>query len=372
MNEVEAHKKITVAVIADGMPAGGTERQIVELLRGIKLSCPNIRMLFGVLVKGGERELEAAHWASDLLLIQQSRELDITLAWSLIGLVRKYSIDILHTFGSISDLSAVVAAKVCGIKSINGSIRSARSRLTRRDIVSKFAMRYADAVVANSTAGLRAFDMHEKPFAQVIYNGLDLDRFSTVEAINYQAPYLCMVGNFTPKKDQKALIESFPLILQEYPQYHLVLIGKGDLEADCHKRIKQLELADQVVIVNDCNEPGPWVKGAEICLLLSPDGEGLSNVLMEYCALSRPIIASDKGGNSEIIENGVSGRLLRSHDPVEVSSTILELLRNEEKMKELASQARRIVSEKFSRRRMIDEYADLYAKIVLPFESYEE
>ena len=331
-----------VLILADGMPAGGTERQIVALLKGLKEHCPHIYSLFGVLVKGGAREAEACFWADEVVPIPQCHQLDVSLAWSVTRLVRTHKIDIIHTFGSISDLAGVVAAKWTGAKSVNGSIRSARRRLTRRDRLSKFALRFADRVVANSQAGLRAFGVEKWRSVSVIYNGLDQRRFDTVEPYIHSAPYLCMVGNFTAKKDQRALIEAFAEIRKKFRHYHLFLIGKGEQEKACQVLIDNLGLEESAVIINDCNAPESYIKGAEVCILLSPDGEGLSNVVMEYCALGKPVVATNLGGNPEILEHGVSGLLLDSHSAQDISRVVLNLL---------------------SDRVMITEYAQLYEQL---------
>ncbi|BDD89158.1 hypothetical protein DPPLL_35230 [Desulfofustis limnaeus] len=303
-------------------------------------------------------------WANEVLPIRQRHQFDISLAWSLVRFVKRYRIDIVHSFGSIADLSALVASRVTGVKFVNGSIRSARRKLTRRDWLSKLTMPFADAIVANSKAGLRAFGMDRKAKAQVIYNGIDFPPVAGVKKTDFPGPYICMVGNFSSKKDHKSLIEAFPFVLEKQQDYRLVLVGRGEREDCCRQLIDQLGIEDRVFIVNDCDEPAPWVKGASICVLLSPDGEGLSNVIMEYCALGKPVLASDLGGNAEIIEDGVSGILLRSHDPLTVSSALLALLSDEGKMKRIAGKARDVIKERFLLQRMIDDYCELYTHLI--------
>ena len=352
--------KRNILVLADGMPAGGTERQIVELLKGLHRYCPHIYTYFGVLAKGGEREVEAIRWADETLPVRQSHPLDISLAWSLTKFVRQEKIDIIHTFGSISDIAGVVAAKTTGAKLINGSIRSARKKLTKRDNLSKFAMRFADKIVANSYAGLKAFGMHDIPTASVIYNGLDISPLEDFELYENAAPYICMVGNFTKKKDQGALIEAFSEIRKKFREHQLLLIGKGKREQEFRDIIHQAGHDDDIFVINDCSAPGKYIKGADVCVLLSSDGEGLSNVIMEYCALGKPVVATYSGGNPEIIEQGCSGLLLSSHTQQEISSAVIALLADKDMSERFGRRAKQIVSEKFSQKKMVMRYAKLY------------
>lgn len=357
-------RQIRVIILADGMPAGGTERQIVLLLKGLRKFSPEIETFFGTLAKGGAREREAGRWADVVLPFKQSHQLDITLAWSLVTMVRRHHIDIVHSFGSISDIAGIIAAKLTGCRSINGSIRSARRRLTRRDVVSRFAMRFSDVIVANSQAGLRAFGVANRANAYVIYNGFDWNGLASVAPFKHQGQYLLMVGNFTDKKDHDALIRAFPEVLKHFPDHHLLLIGKGPRVETCRQLVDQLGLHERVLIITDCNDPATFIKGAAVCILLSPDGEGLSNVLMEYCALKRPVIATDLGGNPEIITNGESGLLIQSHQPEEVSRVIVSLLKDKEARDRLATHAHQVIAERFSLDNMIFRYVSLYRQTV--------
>jgi len=356
-------KTIRILILTDGMPAGGTERQIIELLRGLGESYPQIKTIFGTLAKGGAREQEAYRFADEVLPVKQYHQFDITLGLSLIKFVKKYHIDIIHSFGSIADLSGVVAAKVTGVRLVNGSIRNARRSLTMRDRLSKFSMGFADQIVANSKAGIVAYGVSGNKNVRVIYNGVNFERFVKIQPVKHCRPYICMVGNFTRKKDQKALVNAFPMILTLFPQYNLLFVGKGKTEQEIRRLARKLEIHEKVLIVNNCDAPEPYIKGADICVLLSTDGEGLSNVIIEYCALSRPVIASNLGGNKEIVSHCESGILIESHSRKEVSNAIIDLLANKEKAAKFGSVGRKIAVSTFSLERMIAEYSSLYSEL---------
>lgn len=363
--EGECIKNLVVLIMVDALPDGGTERQVVELLKGLRLDCDSIRTVLGVLVRGGEREKEAILWADEVLPLKQSHKWDIRLAWSLMHFVKEFRVDFIHTFGSISDLSGLIAGKLTGIPVINGSLRNARKNKTLRDRVSRYVMHYADWIVANSQAGLVAYGVQQRGNARVIYNGVDLGRFENVTPYDHPRPYICMVANFTRKKDQKALIEAFPLILTQFPDYDLILVGKGYLEQELRTLTANLQLADHVYFITNCTEPESYIKNSSACVLLSPDGEGLSNVLIEYGALSRPSVATDLGGNREIIEHRHTGLLLQSHNKTEISQAICSILADKQWADELGRNAREHVVRKFSLKRMIAQYFNLYNSILL-------
>ncbi len=355
--------KPKILILADGLPAGGTERQIVELLKGLK-SHKNIRTAVGVLVKKGEREEEAFRYADLVLPIKQNTSLDVTLAFSLVGLVKKHGISLIHTFGSISDLSGLIAGKITGVPVVNGSIRNARQKLNARDRISKLCMRFADRVVANSRAGLVAYDCENWKSACCIYNGVELGRFAkdTSESDGHMS--ICMVGNFTRKKDQASLIKALPLIHRNFPELNLILVGRGQKLDDCRDLVSNLQLSRYVSFVTDCNHPESVIGSCSVGVLLSPDGEGISNVLIEYMALMLPVVASDLGGNREVVEHGLSGLLIPDHDPETISEAVCELLDSPQKSLEMGERGRMIVETKFGLKRMVDEYLHLYKDVL--------
>ncbi len=356
-------KRPLVLILADGMPAGGTERQIVELLKGLK-SRGTFRTAFGVLVKGGEREIEAKLYADNILPIKQSSKYNFTLAFSLITLVRKFAVDLIHTFGSVSDLSGILAAKITGVPVINGSIRNARQRLNKRDKISKYTMLFATWIVANSKAGIKAYGVDNLHNTSVIYNGVDFSRFERIRPATLPGPGICMVGNFTHKKDQAALIQALPLILEEYPVLTLVLVGRGRKLDFCRRLSRTLGIEKSVQFVTDCNHPEQYISGSEVGVLLSPQGEGISNVIIEYMVLGKPVIATDLGGNCEIVDNGKTGILLQDHSPETVAKAVIALLNNLEKAEEMGKLGRKVIEDRYNMTQMIEAYEKLYQQLL--------
>jgi glycosyltransferase involved in cell wall biosynthesis len=351
-------------ILADGMPNGGTERQIVELLKGLKTGDYAVTTIFGVLQKGGGREQEANYWADQVLPVRQTKSLDPTYWWTIVSAVKKLHIDIVHTFGSMSDLAGLLASRIGKIPHICGSIRNARAHKNLRDRVSKFTMRFADRIVANSKAGLASYNFQKHPRAMVIYNGIDIRRIDRIQSLDFPHPYLLMVGNFTPKKDQSALIRALPFVIDKHPDLHTLLVGQGPTLPDCRKLINELGLQDNITIIPDCTTPEIYMKKARLCVLLSPDGEGLSNVVLEYLSCARAVIATDKGGNREIIDHNVNGVLVDSHDPGFLADVINGLLVNPALLDLFGQRGRKTVIEKFGLHKMIREYITLYAMLV--------
>lgn len=356
-----------ILLLLDGLSAGGLERQIVELLRGMR-ECPQFRMLLGVLVKGGEREKEAREYADFVIPVKQHSSYDLTLAFSLLGFIAKYRIDCIHSFGSISDVSAVFAGKIKGIPVINGSVRSAPPKLYRRYRLSKWSMLFATWIVANSYAGLKAFGVDRFKNTSVIYNGIALERFRNVEILPRRAPLeLCMVANFTPKKDQQSLIRCLPLVQSRYPGARLTLVGRGDRKrSELDQLVQSLSLNNDIEMVTRTDHPESYIQRSDICLLLTNSqihGEGISNAIMEYMALAKPVIATDCGGNGELIENGRTGILVADHSPEAIVKAI-DNLGGKESVQRMGEYGKIRLEREFSLDRMIEGYEKLYNNLL--------
>lgn len=356
--------KPTILILADGLPAGGTERQIVELLKGLK-SYDDILTAVGILVKKNTaREQEALEFADYVLPIRQRKSLDITMAFSLIGLIKRHKIDLIHTFGSISDFCGTVSGKFTKTPLINGSIRNARPKLNSRDRLSKLCMRFADKIVANSEAGLKTFGCENWKTACVIRNGVDLSRFKTVDITSKKKTSICMVGNFTKKKDQASLIKALPYIRRKFPDVNLVLVGRGKNLLKCKSLVEKMQLSEHVSFTSDCNTPESIIGSCSAGILLSPGGEGISNVILEYMAMKLPVVATDLGGNREVVENGVTGLLVSDHRPEVVSEAICELLNSPERSLQMGQKGREKVINGFGLERMVNDYRALYQDVL--------
>jgi glycosyltransferase involved in cell wall biosynthesis len=194
----------------------------------------------------------------------------------------------------------------------------------------------------------------------VVYNGIDFSRFQKREETT-QNRSMCMVANFSEKKDHESLIRSLPLVLKNFSDITLILVGRGKNEEKCRMLASSLGIGDHVIFENSCNSPEDIIRDCSIGILLSPAGEGISNVILEYMALGIPVIATDLGGNREVVEHGLTGVLLPDHSTYRIADEIGKMFEMPERAKEMGSRGRERVEKKFDCKRMILEYIDLYS-----------
>jgi len=361
-------KPIRVMMIIGRLGDGGKERQLLLLLKTLKQH----REIFTCLVtmnSGGEREKEAAQVADKVVVLRNRIKIDLLRPMiKLIQLVKNENIEIIHTWGSgVWDLIGLFASRWCHIPVLHNGIRSAPNRLNIYNYLTRLSALFADVTVANSAAGLKSFKMTNRPKAKVIYNGLEPSRFEGIE-LNDSGQTLCMVANFQQRKDHKSLVLAMPDILKQFPDTRLNLIGHdyGTLD-EIRNLINELKLTNHVTLITDCTHPEPIIGDSQIGILATNEaahGEGTSNALLEYMALSKPVIASKNGGNPEVVEDHVTGFLVQPGSPEAIIEKVIYLLENPSIAKRMGENGKSLVKERFSLENMEEDYVNLYNELV--------
>jgi len=91
--------------------------------------------------------------------------------------------------------------------------------------------------------------------------------------------------------------------------------------------------------------------------------EGISNTILEAMATGLPVVATNVGGNSEIIDDGKTGQLVPSADPVALSSALSEYINSPELRASHGSQGRIRAKTQFSVEKMVSEYESVYRRV---------
>jgi len=176
---------------------------------------------------------------------------------------------------------------------------------------------------------------------------------------------MCMVGNFSDWKDHETIVKAFALVRAVFPAARLVLVGRdfGKLAAN-RRLVADLGLSDSVEFITDTSHPEPFIAASEVCVLASPKNEGISNALLEYMALAKPVIATCVGGNPEVVQDGETGFLVPRHSPEAMARRVEELLRNPERARQMGAAGRRRIVEVFTFDRMVGAYEGIYEHLL--------
>ncbi|MFN8640489.1 MAG: glycosyltransferase [Candidatus Binatia bacterium] len=352
-----------ILLAIDGLAVGGTERQVVELLRGLHRSGRH-RVALSVLDRGGALEPEALALAARVLPVRRRARFDVTPAAALLRQARQARIGLVLAIGRLSGLAGLWVARRLGVPIVNASIRSAPASLAWRDRLSRWCAARSDAIVANARAGLRAHGLAAHPRAQVIANAIDLARFADVVAADAGPADICMVANFNPRKDHATPVRALPLVRRTIPEARLVLVG-GDAGtlADTRRLARELGVAAAVRVVCDTARPESIVAASRVCVLSSPS-EACSNAILEYMALARPIVASDTCGDSaDLIAEANCGCVVPFGAVEPLAATLVTLLRDPTRARAMGEAGRRRVAD-FTVARMAAAYEAVFDRLL--------
>jgi len=356
-------------MIIGSLDAGGKERQLIGLLKGL-LDTGLFTSYIGVMNSNGLREFEAGEFVEKVIRIKRLFRFDfLTPFLHLVKLVRAEEIQVVHTWGSgIWDVIGCLVARSCQVPFLHGGIRSAPIKLDISDRLSRWAAKHADAIVANSRAGLKAFGFERDHRSRVIYNGLAYSRFEAFQDSEPRDSSICMVANFSPKKDHQSIVAALPIIKESFPEIRATLVGHdAGMLATIRTYAENLRVRNRINFVTDTLNPESFIARCQIGILTTnptEHGEGTSNAILEYMALGKPVIATDNGGNREVVIHSKTGFLVPPRDPEAIARRVIDLLNNPLLSEKMGQVGKQRVIEEFSLDRFISSFVSAYERLI--------
>ncbi|MBP9804768.1 MAG: TIGR03088 family PEP-CTERM/XrtA system glycosyltransferase [Candidatus Accumulibacter sp.] len=209
-----------------------------------------------------------------------------------------------------------------------------------------------------------------------IYNGVDVQRFrparvrQPIAGCPFSGADLWLigtVGRMQVVKDQTTLVRAFIRAAAVSPELRnrlrLVMIGDGPLRTESQALLQQAGLADLAWLPGQRNDVPEVLRGLD-CFVLPSLSEGLSNSILEAMASGLPVIATDVGGNCELIEAGHTGELVPAAAAEAMARKIAAYALDPSRAR-VAGQAGRLATEqRFSLEAMTNGYQGLYDQLL--------
>jgi len=203
-----------------------------------------------------------------------------------------------------------------------------------------------------------------------IVNGVDLNRFN-VPADRRMYPELGLdpadvvlicVGRLEKVKGHDILIKALGKI---GPKKHmkLLLVGEGPCRRELELQIKQEKLLNNVILPGQRDDV-PALLSLSDCFVLSSRSEGLSCSVIEAMAAGLPVIATDVGGNSELVAQGINGYLVPPENAELLSSRMRSLIDDAARREQFGKMSRQRARGQYSLDAMVGKYADIYNALI--------
>ena len=359
--------------------AGGKERRLVELLTHLKSKGKYEMMLVmtkDIIGYQSFYELKVPY----VVINKKSSKSDFTVFLKFHKICKQFSPHVVHTWGAMQTFYTLPSVIWERIPLINSQISSAPPHVARwsvSELVNRINFYFSEVILSNSKAGVQAF---KPPLSKtrVIYNGIRMSRFSDLPAADeVKAKYgirtsyaVVMVANFTPNKDYKLFCRVAEAVFDK--RKDVTFIGVGTCcSDDSHslevykEAISKSKTNANLLFLGQINDVEALVNACDVGVLFSPNGEGISNSILEYMALAKPVIASAAGGTLELVHHNKSGFLISDANEEKVAALILDLLGDQEKISSFGRESRKIIEDNFTLDKMGQKFEKVYEDVLV-------
>lgn len=370
-----ARHHVLFLIDAFNRTAGGAERTLMKLCRF--LPPDRYRCTVATLTKGSGINM-SDHFSCPVHVLRLRTILGWTAlkaAMHLNQLIRSENVSITHTFFPTSDLWGGMVAKLSGCPILISSRRDMGFLRQRKHRVAYSLFNGMFDQVQAVSDQVREFSIREdhlEPSRVVtLRNGVDLAEIDGAKPLvnadlalgtSEASQVVVTVGNLRPVKGIDVLIRAAAIVCRTLPGTVFVVVGEPHGQS-YFEQLKKLAgilgVEKNIRFLGLRNDPLAILKVSDLFCLPSRS-EGLSNALLEALACSLPCVATDVGGNPELVKDGQNGFLVPTEQPEAAAARIIDLLRDRELAKRMGHCGRQVVEQSFTVEHMVSKLVELY------------
>ena len=290
------------------------------------------------------------------------------------NVIKRERIQIVHSHGYKSDILALLAAKLQGVRTVatpHGFENAADRKLQLFIRLGCAALRHFDCVTPLSDA--LANDMQRLGIREdklrLILNGVDLDEIDRQVVVDATDPQnasplktIVYVGQLIERKNVSDLIRAFHLLSQERSDVRLLIIGDGPSRRNLEELAASFNLTSRILFTGYRNNRLELLKETHLFSMTS-SLEGIPRCMMEAMAMRIPVAAFNIPGVDKLILHEKTGLMAELGDVMGLKQCFNRILSNPQFAMQLARDARRHIDQYYSARRMACEFTELYQQL---------
>lgn len=364
---------MNITHVVENLNRGGLERVVLDLVKLQQRQGHRCQVI--CLFERGALAGELDDAGIPVHACGKRKGFDLAALSRLRRLVRAHRTEVLHTHNATAHYLGVLASLGLGVRRIVNTRHGmgGMRRWTRSELLYRGSLACTDVVATVCEASghgavERGLLPHRK--LRVVRNGLPMQAFALASpdarahlhallALAPQTRLIGTVGRLNWAKDQASLIRAFRRVREQLPDSALVLIGDGALRGELQACAQREGVAEAVHFLGDRSDVRQLLQGMDV-FALSSLSEGYSMALLEASATALPIVATDVGGNREIVQHGVTGAIVPASDADALAQAILGLLRDPAHAARLGAAARAMMESRGSIEAMAARYAAIY------------
>ena len=381
MRRAAKHPPLVVHII-HSLGTGGLENGLVNIIN--RTPPERYRHAIVCLTESGEFAGRITAPGVEVIALHKRPGHDLGLYWRVWKTLRRLRPAIVHTRNLSTLEMQFVAALLPGVKRVHGEHgrdvfdldgtnrkynllrKAARFVLQRYIAVSKDLERWLIDTVGVPAARVRQ-----------IYNGVDQQKFRPREGarpevtppgfLPVDAVVVGTVGRLAAVKNHFSLLRSVDLVRQRHPalaaRLRVIIVGDGPLAMHIAQTVTEMGLQHHVWLTGDRRDIPELLQCMDVFVLPSL-GEGISNTVLEAMSAGLAVIATRVGGNPELVQDRVTGRLVPVDDDDALSAAIVELTSNADWLVEMGLAAADEVRGQFDWRRTVAAYLSVYDELI--------
>lgn len=373
-----------IVLLITNLGRGGAETQVVRLALGLKSRGWSVAVVALMTPQDFVQELEGAGISVTALHLGRGMGRTMIGLPAALRVLRKLQPSLLVAFNFPAEVVARLCGRLAGIRVVIVSVRTTLLGGVARRLVYRFGDFLVTAVAANSEAVRRELEKLGVGSGKLftIPNGIDVtawkvsddlaERRRTEIGVGRDSFLWLAVGNVRDAKDYPSLIGAVRHCVDAGDSIHLCIAGAETLDESMRQLVVNAGLKDHVTLLGKRKDVAALLCIAD-AFVLSSAWEGMPNALMEAMACGKPVVATNVGGVSELVEEGLSGFVVPLRDPRMLASAMRKLMQLAPAQRRHMGQAgRQIIQDRFSVELLVDRWEALSWNVLNPGKSAQE
>lgn len=381
--------RISVLYVHDARFFSGLERALINIFKGLNRR-HFIPFFIGSVWSDHEFEVQAKKenvrcFTTKLGFIEKTlnpvRLLIYLFNWlisgiAIVAIIRKNNIDLIHSNSFLSTFYSFIPSLITQKPIIWHENATMGYSGFRRTIIAILSLRVRYFVAASKSVRQHLLALGVNPQKiKVIYNSVDIDGFKQKPVLDLRKKYhipksatvVGLVGQLSPWKGQIDFIQAANLVCQKDKQVYFLIIGQlnnSEYEQRLQDLVARKKLQRRVIFTNRIKNVVDIYSNLDILVMATTTQEPSALVLYESMAGEIPVIATNVGGNPELITQNKTGVLIPPNNPKAMSNAILNLVNNPKLRNILGRNGRKMIMENYSHRKITQLFEDTYQEVV--------
>lgn len=372
--EVRSMEKRVLFVIT-GLGWGGAESQVIDLARGFQARGWNV--MVATLLRHAPRRDVLRHAGIEVRTLGMKRGIPNPWAlFRLVRIVREFRPTVVHAHMVHANLLARLARLMVDMPVLITSAHSVHEGARWRYIAYRVTDRLTDLTTNVSHAAVQssiARGACSPDRIRFMPNGIDLDRFkpdeslrtTTRNVLNVTERFVWVaIGRLEEPKDYPNMLRAFAQVVTHSNNPVLLIVGTGPLENELKSYAGTLGLTDAVRFLGTRTDI-PALLSAADAFVMSSAWEGLPIVLLEAAASALPIVATNVGGNAQIVADGESGVIVEPRNSAALGKAMLRIMSlTDQERRNMGALGARMVRETYEISNVVMDWEALYTDIL--------